>query len=99
MAAPDTNADAGREREADAAHEIGLRAMVFTLVEPQRAMRLLDVTGLDPRSLRDRTGDPAMLAAVLSFLEAHEPDLLECAEWMDMPPAALVAARRLLEQA
>ena len=33
------------------------------------------LTGLDSDELRARAGDPALLAAVLGFLAAHEPDL------------------------
>ena len=37
---------------------------------------------------------PRFLAAVLRFLEGHEPDLVACAEALGVPPARLVAARR-----
>jgi hypothetical protein len=48
--------------------------------------------------LRQRIGDPALLAAVLGFLEAHEPDLIACADALDLSPAELVEARRRLER-
>jgi adenine/guanine phosphoribosyltransferase-like PRPP-binding protein len=35
---------------------------------------------------------------VLAFLEAHEPDLIACAEHLGVPPARLVAARERLER-
>lgn len=76
---------------------LGLRALVWTLAEQDRAQRLLDVTGLDPADLRARAGEPAVLAAVLGFLEGHEPDLLACAEGLDVRPEALVAARAALD--
>ncbi len=38
-----------------------------------------------------------VLAAALGFLEAHEPDLVACAEALDMKPESLVAARTALE--
>ena len=76
---------------------LALRALVWTLAEPQRAIRLLDTTGLDPRALRASAGDPAVLAALLGFLEAHEPDLIACAAGLGVPPAALVAARAELD--
>jgi hypothetical protein len=76
-----------------------LRALAWTLAEPDRAARLLALTGLDPADLRTRAGDPATLAAVLGFVEAHEPDLVACADALDVPPAALVEARRALEAA
>ena len=90
MARADTNEDATA---------LALRALVWTLVEPDRAMRLLSVTGLDPRDLRARAGEPQVLAAALAFLEAHEPDLIACAAALDVAPDALVRAHRELEAA
>lgn len=81
----------------DDAEAVALRALVWALVEPARALRLIDVTGLKPHDLRERASDPAVLAATLAFLEAHEPDLIACAETLGLPPAELVAARRTLE--
>ncbi|TPG13661.1 DUF3572 family protein [Sphingomonas oligophenolica] len=81
----------------DAAEALALRALVWTLVEPDRALRLLDVTGLTPADLRSRASDPAVLTAAITFLEAHEPDLIACAESLAVRPEALVRARELLE--
>ena len=81
------------------AEAIALQALVWTLGDSARADRLLGVTGLDPAGLRARAGEPALLAATLGFLEAHEPDLVACAEALDLTPTALVAARRELEHA
>ena len=90
MPASDTNTDAS---------ELALRALVWTLAEPQRAMRLLDVTGLTPADLRSRASDPAVLGAMLGFLEANEPDLVACAEGLGIRPETLVRARAALENA
>lgn len=89
----DTNDNAGDDADA-----LALRALVWTLAEPERAMRLLSVTGLDPADLRARAGDPVVLAAALGFLEAHEPDLVACAAALDAKPEALVRARATLEE-
>ncbi|WP_404335337.1 DUF3572 family protein [Sphingomonas sp. MMS12-HWE2-04] len=78
---------------------IGLQALAWTLGDSARAARLLDLTGLDPAELRARAADPSLLAAALGFLEAYEPDLIACADALDVKPAALVAARRALENA
>ena len=88
MDAPETNAQA-----------LALQALAWTLSDPLRASRLLDLTGLDPASLRARAGESSLLAATLGFLEAHEPDLIACADALDVKPAALVAAREKLERA
>ena len=76
---------------------LGLRALVWTLAEPSRAQRLLDVTGLSPGDLKALANDPATLAALLGFLENHEPDLIACADGLGVKPEVLVAAHRALE--
>lgn len=85
-----------QETNADPA-ELGLRALVWALAEPERALRLLDVTGLTPADLRSRASDPAVLSATLAFLEAHEPDLVACASTLGVSPGALVDAHAALE--
>lgn len=76
---------------------LALSALGWTLADEARAQRLLALTGLTPDDLRGRLGESALLAAVLRFLEAHEPDLVACAEALGVPPAELVEARRRLE--
>ena len=78
---------------------IALQALVWVLGDSGRANRLLDLTGLDPATLRARAGEPALLAATLGFLESYEPDLIACADALNLSPAALVEARRKLESA
>jgi hypothetical protein len=87
MTMQDTNAQA-----------VGLQALGWAVADADRAARLLGLTGLSPEDLRQRIGDPALLAAVLGFLEAHEPDLIACADALDLSPAELVEARRRLER-
>jgi hypothetical protein len=76
---------------------VALQALAVALRDDRRAQRLLDLTGLTGNELRARAGDPAMLAAVLSFLEMHEPDLLAVADELQLSPQELVAARSALE--
>jgi adenine/guanine phosphoribosyltransferase-like PRPP-binding protein len=76
---------------------LALQALVWTLAEPARATRLLDMTGLTPDDLRTRADDPAVLSAVLGFLEAYEPDLIACADGLGVTPAAIVAAHGALD--
>ncbi len=90
MKIPDTNAD-----DAEA---LALSALGWTLSDSGRAERLLALTGLTPDDLRGRLGEQALLAAVLRFLEAHEPDLLACAAELELPPGRLVEARQRLER-
>ncbi|HEX8554673.1 MAG TPA: DUF3572 domain-containing protein [Sphingomonas sp.] len=77
--------------------DLALHALVWILGDPDRAHRLLDLTGLDPAGLRASAGDPAVLAATLSFLESNERDLLACANDLNVRPESLVAARERLE--
>jgi hypothetical protein len=77
---------------------LALRALTATLGDQRLADRFLSMSGIDPPDLRQRAGDPVLLAALLRFLEAHEPDLIAIAEQLDVEPAVLVAARRELEQ-
>jgi hypothetical protein len=77
---------------------LALAALAWTMAEPARARRLLDVTGLEPETLRSRASDPALLAAVLGFLEAYEPDLIACAAALEVPADQLVTAHRELER-
>ncbi len=70
MRAPETNEDA---------ITLALGALVWTLGDDDRASRLLALTGLDAAALRAGAGDPPVLAALLAFLESHEPDLVACA--------------------
>jgi hypothetical protein len=87
MASAETNAEA-----------LALQALVWTLGDESRARRLLDLTGLDPSELRTRAGEATTLAATLSFLESYEPDLVACAEALEISPEQLVAARAILER-
>jgi len=76
---------------------LGLQALVWAIGEPDRASRLIAVTGLDPDDLRARAGEPAVLAAVIGYLESYEPDLVACASALAVSPEALVAAHAALE--
>lgn len=86
-----------RSQETNDAEAVALRALGWTLSDGARAGRLLALTGLTPETLRDRIGERDMLAAVLRFLEAHEPDLVACAERLELTPLQLVESRRILE--
>jgi len=77
---------------------LALAALGWTLQETGRADRLLALTGLTPEDLRSRLGERALLAEILRFLEAHEPDLLACADALEVTPARLVEARKDLER-
>jgi hypothetical protein len=77
---------------------LALRALAATLADQRLAERFLSLSGIDPPDLRHRAADPDVLAALLRFLEAHEPDLVAVSEEIGVKPEALVAARHELEQ-
>jgi len=77
---------------------LALAALAATLSDERRALRFLDLTGIGTDELRRKAGEPALLAALVRFLEAHEPDLVAVAHAIGVEPGALVAARRALER-
>ena len=76
---------------------LALSALAATLTDERRAQRFLDLSGIDTEDLRRRASEPSLLAALLRFLEAHEPDLVDVAEAIGAEPRDLVAAREELE--
>ncbi len=78
--------------------QVALEALAVSLGDDKRAERLLSLTGLTADDLRSRAGEPAVLVAVLRFLEDHEPDLIAVAAALGRTPEALVRAREALEQ-
>jgi hypothetical protein len=80
-----------------AAESMALQALGWALSDDARTDRVLALTGLTPERLRACLTQPALLAAALRFLEAYEPDLLACAEFLEVSPLQLVETRRRLE--
>ncbi len=75
---------------------LALQMIGWIVADSARAERMLSLTGLDASGLRACLSDPAMLGALMDFVINHEPDLLACADALDIAPAALVAARERL---
>ena len=82
--------------DSNGADTLALNALVWVLQEPDRADRFLALTGLQGDDIRGRINDPALLDAVIGFLEAHEPDLIACARALEVEPAVLVSVRGTL---
>ena len=76
---------------------MAFQALAWALMDETRAERLLSLTGLTPEGLRASINERGTQAAILSFLEAHEPDLIACAAVIWVSPAVLVHARQELE--
>jgi Protein of unknown function (DUF3572) len=92
----ETNVKSAAEIQADPAM-LALGALGWILLDADRANRMLNLTGLTPEILRGAVSETATLGAILSFLEAHEPDLVAAADHIGSTPAALVRARQELE--
>ncbi|HEY0706896.1 MAG TPA: DUF3572 family protein [Polyangia bacterium] len=80
------------------AEALALQALAATLTDERRARRFLDLTGMDSDELRARAGEKSLLAALLAFLEGHEPDLLAVAQTIGIKSETLIAARAELER-
>jgi len=87
-----------RHRSTNDAEALALSALATTLSDERRARRFLDLSGIETDELRRRAADPTLLAALIRFLEAHEPDLIDVADAIGVSPQELVAAREDLEQ-
>jgi Protein of unknown function (DUF3572) len=92
----ETNAKSVTQIQNDPAM-LALGALGWILTDADRAARMLNLTGLTPDVLRGGVSESATLAAILSFLEGHEPDLIAAAEHIGSTPGALVRARQELE--
>ena len=79
------------------ASAMAFQALAWALMDETRAERLLSLTGLTPESLRGSINERGTQAAILAFLEGHEPDLVACAQVIGVSPAVLVHARQELE--
>ena len=77
---------------------LALAALAATLGCDRRAQRFIDLTGIGTEELRRRAAEPSLLIALLRFLEAHEPDLVDVSEALGVDPLDLVQARRQLEE-
>ncbi len=75
---------------------LALAALGWVLEGEDRRARYLDLTGLDPDTLRAGLGEPMILASALEFLANHEPDLIRAAEALAVTPEELVAAKDAL---
>lgn len=79
------------------AEALALTALAAVLADERLADRFLSLSGLAIPDLRHRAGEREVLAALLRFLEAHEPDLVTIAAAIGSSPGALMAARTELE--
>jgi len=86
----------GHTQDISSPDVVALLALGWILSDENRAHRFLDLTGLDAGQLRAGAGDPVLLAATLEFLSRHEPDLLACADALELSPEMLILASQEL---
>ena len=77
---------------------IGLQALGFVAADPDLGPRFLALSGLDATTLRARALDPALLAALIDFLQARESDLIACADALALKPDTLIRAGLALSE-
>jgi hypothetical protein len=75
---------------------LGLKALAFLATAAEDLQRFIVISGADAATLRERAGEPDFLAAVLDYLLANEPLLLEFCKTESLEPRDLhLAAARL----
>ena len=78
------------------AETLALTALTHIAGDAQLLNKFLATSGLSGTELRAAAEAPEMLAGVLDFLLAHEPDLLAFCEAAGLAPEGPAAARRAL---
>lgn len=78
------------------AETLALQAVSFLAEDEDRLDRFLLLSGMDGNQLRDGINDPAFLGGILDHILAHEPDLIDFAEAVDIAPEHVARARAAL---
>jgi hypothetical protein len=81
----------------DIAATLALQALAFIMADERLRERFIDLSGVTAADLRERLDDDTTLAAILSFLALHEPDLLACAAALLVPADQLMQAVHVLQ--
>jgi Protein of unknown function (DUF3572) len=75
---------------------LALQALAHIAGDEALLPRFLDLSGLDPASLRARAADPAVLGGVLDFVLGDERLVNELAGLFELAPESFARARRKL---
>lgn len=78
------------------AETLALKGLAFLAGDGETLVRLLHLTGLEIEDLRQRAGDPELLAAVVDFLLTDDALLTRFAEIEKIDVTEIHAARRAL---
>ncbi len=79
-----------------AAQTLALKALTHLAGDGDNLLRFLRISGLEPDDLRQRAGDPELLAAVIDFLLSDEALCTGFSAAEGIDPRMLHAARRAL---
>ncbi|MGY6632185.1 MAG: DUF3572 domain-containing protein [Alkalilacustris sp.] len=82
--------------ERESAEMVALRALAWLMGPADLGDVFLGASGLDAEGLRDRAGDPEVLAAVLDFVLMDDAWVTGFAAAAALPPEAVLRARAAL---
>ena len=83
-------------KERDSAETVALTALAWVLGPSGLSDVFLGASGLAPQDLRQRAGDPEVLAAVLDFVMMDDAWVLALAQAEGLAPDSLARARAAL---
>jgi Protein of unknown function (DUF3572) len=83
----------------ETAEDIAAQGLAFLAEEPERLLRFLALTGLEPAEIRAQAQSPQFLAAVLEHLAGDESLLLVFAANASVAPETIAAALAQLQAA
>ena len=89
--------ETGPNMRREFAQEISERALIFLANRPDDIQRFLTASGLDADDLLARSGDSAILSAVLTFLCSDESIAKEFSEEERLKPGLLLQACATLD--
>jgi hypothetical protein len=80
----------------DNAATLSLQVLSFLAERPDDIGRFLDISGLDPATVRARAAEPAFLASILDFLLSNEALLIDFCEAESVDAKDIHMARHIL---
>lgn len=75
---------------------MAIRVLRFLAADPARLARFLDITGLQPQTLRKAAATPGFHASVLAYLVQDESLLLAFSAEAGLAPEQVIEAERRL---
>ncbi|WP_185982640.1 DUF3572 domain-containing protein [Aureimonas mangrovi] len=82
-----------RDRHTSDPSAIGIAALSFLAADPVLMRRFLDLSGYQADQLRAEAEKPSFFVALLDFILAHEPTVMQFASFAEIDPAAVGQAR------